>query len=161
MSKDNEQRQYAKTMRKCEMHKCTMQNAKRQFNKDNKQSNWAKIMCKCEMHKYKMHKCKMWNANAKCKMCKCKCKCKMQNVQMCKCKCANAKIMHKDNAIYCKNQAKILFYVFILSVLMSFSIAWWVELRTRIESWFKVNIELNHDIDIKYLNRVMMLISSI
>jgi hypothetical protein len=60
-----------------------------------------------------------------------------------------------------KEQAKILFYVSILKILMSFSIAWWVELRTWILTWLEIDIESSHDVDIEYSSQVMMLISTI
>jgi hypothetical protein len=54
-----------------------------------------------------------------------------------------------------------LFYVFILSVLTSFSIAWRVESGTRILIRPEIDTEPGHDVDIEYSNRVTMLIPSI
>jgi len=44
--------------------------------------------------------------------------------------------------------------------LTSFSIAWWIESRTRILTWLEIDIESSHEIDIEYSSWVTTLISS-
>jgi len=60
-----------------------------------------------------------------------------------------------------KEQAKILFYVSILRILTSFSIAWRVGSGTRILTRPEVDIEPGHEMSIEYSGRVKMLVSSI
>ncbi len=48
-----------------------------------------------------------------------------------------------------------------LGILTLFSIAWRFESMTRIELWLEVDIELDQNVDIEYLGRVTMLVSSI
>jgi len=49
---------------------------------------------------------------------------------------------------------------YFFSLNSEFSIAWWVESKTRILTRLEINIELSYEIDIEYSSRVMTLISS-